>query len=297
MREGTPSRTATWVAFDRGLASIGPRAIVQDALAERLVPRAYGALLRMARRMPRITAALLRVQRALSAGVSLHIAFRTRAIDDAVEAAASRGAEQLVIVGAGLDSRAWRIAALRDVRVYEVDHPATQIYKRARVAAFAVLAKVVQYIAADLERVPLGDSLAAAGHDPTRKSVFLWEGVTMYLTRAAIETTLATIAARSAPGSGLVVSYWEAPRRSLGMRLMLWALARAGEPIRSTFSRVEMKELLARHGFDMVADGGTREWAGRYLPGAFRETPERVIWGERAPLPNEGSFAQMPTTM
>jgi methyltransferase (TIGR00027 family) len=139
----------------------------------------------------------------------------------------------------------------------------------------------VDFIEVDLERAPLGESLDRAGQDPAKKSVFLWEGVTMYLSEAAVESTLAAIAGRSAPGSGLIMSYWEPPRPTPAMRFRLWALSKVGEPIRSTFTRERMQAMLAHHGFERVDDGGTVEWSARYLPGRFLSTPERVIWAER----------------
>ena len=129
---------------------------------------------------------------------------RTVAIDDAVRAAA---APQVVILGAGLDGRAWRMPELRDAVVFEVDHPDSQREKRARVAALQPVARDIRFVPVDFTRDRLDDALAAAGHDATRPTTWIWEGVVMYLELADIEATLSVIARRSAPRSRLIVLY------------------------------------------------------------------------------------------
>ena len=136
--------------------------------------------------------------RMLSLGMVDHVSLRTAAIDDSVSASVAAGCEQLVILGAGLDGRAWRLEALRDVEVFEVDHPATQAEKRRRVARLAPRAREVRFVAVDFERQRLADRLAAAGHDATRATCWIWEGVTPYLVAPAIESTLHDIGDRSA---------------------------------------------------------------------------------------------------
>ena len=130
---------------------------------------------------------------------------RTIAID---EARARRAASpQVVILGAGLDGRAWRMPELRDVTVFEVDHPDSQREKQARAAALPRIAREVRFVPVDFTHDRLDDALAAAGHDPARPTTWIWEGVVMYLERADIEATLRVIQRRSAPGSHLVVLY------------------------------------------------------------------------------------------
>ena len=117
---------------------------------------------------------------------------RTVAIDDAVRAAT---APQVVILGAGLDGRAWRMPELRDVTVFEVDHPDSQRVKRARVSALEPVARDIRFVPVDFTRDRLDDALAAAGHDATRATTWIWEGVVMYLELSDIDATLSVIAA------------------------------------------------------------------------------------------------------
>src|SRR5499427_3378297 len=173
---------------------------------------------------------------------------RTVAIDDAVRGAAS---PQLVILGAGLDGRAWRMPELGGTTVFEVDHPDTQREKRERVAALTRAARDVRFASVDFTRDNLDDALAATGHDPILMTTWLWEGVVMYLAPADIEATLAVIRRRSAAGSRLIIAY-HSP--ALMLRLIGPIVRRMGEPLRSAFTANEMREMLARYGFGVVWD-------------------------------------------
>ncbi|BAJ26918.1 MULTISPECIES: class I SAM-dependent methyltransferase [Kitasatospora] len=181
---------------------------------------------------------------------------RTVAIDEALR---DRPAGQLVILGAGLDTRAWRLDALAGTDVWEVDHPASQRDKRDRLAAAGAdpAARSVRFTAVDFATDDLGAALAAAGHDPSAPTSWLWEGVVPYLTRDQVRDTLAALAARTAPGSALVLNY-QAPslKATAGRRLtrLLGDPATAGEPWRSLWRPGRMAALLADHGLRVTAD-------------------------------------------
>jgi methyltransferase (TIGR00027 family) len=200
---------------------------------------------------------------------------RTVTIDDAVRAAP---AEQVVILGAGLDGRAWRMAELAGAAVYEVDHPASQQDKRQRVAGLSQVAGALHWVPVDFSRDRLGDALNAAGHRADVPTTWVWEGVVAYLTRPEVEATVGALAACSAAGSSLVVNY-QAPSIAAGAgrivaRGML-ALARSpglwtDEPRRSAWTAPKMAALLARHGFRVTGDEDTLAIAGR-LPMTIRQ--------------------------
>jgi methyltransferase (TIGR00027 family) len=203
------------------------------------------------------------------------------AIDVAVRATA---APQVVILGAGLDGRAWRMPELSDSVVFEVDHPDTQREKMSRAAALSPLAREVRFVPVDFTRDRLDERLAAAGHDPTRPTTWIWEGVVMYLTRPEIDATLTVIAQRSTPGSRLIIAY-AAP--SLLLYLLRVLLRRVGEPIRSVFTAATMKSLLAPHGLAVVSDEDVPTLA-RSLPAAASKTARklkhlRIVVAERLP--------------
>jgi methyltransferase (TIGR00027 family) len=194
---------------------------------------------------------------------------RTVAIDDAVRAA---GSPQLVILGAGLDGRAWRMPELADAIVFEVDHPDSQREKRSRVASLAQAAREVRFVPVDFERDGLDAALAAAGHDPARPTTWIWEGVVMYLTPADVEKTLAVVARRSAAGSRLIVLY-HSP--AVILRLVGLLVRRLGEPLRSTFTPPAMRALLAQHGFAVIHDDDLPTLAAPLSAELARET--RVV--------------------
>src|SRR5262245_41488904 len=173
---------------------------------------------------------------------------RTVAIDEAIRAAAS---PQVVILGAGLDGRAWRMSELAGVIVFEVDHPDSQRQKRARVAPLQQTAREVRFVPIDFTRDRLEEALAAAGHDPSRPTTWIWEGVVMYLERADIEATRHVVEARSAPESRLVVLYTSP---SMIRQMVGFFLRWVGEPFRSSFTADEMRALLASSGFAVVKD-------------------------------------------
>jgi methyltransferase (TIGR00027 family) len=187
----------------------------------------------------------------------------------------------MVILGAGLDSRAYRLESLRSTTVFEVDHPKVQTYKRARVAALTQVAKAVRFVGVDFEHDDLASALTAAGHDPSAPTFFLWEGVAMYLTRAAIDATLATLASRASQGSTLVLSYWVPPDDSVRGRALMLLVKSGREPIRTLVSPDELARIVAAHGFDVIRDGGTADWGSHYLGRSVSGPPERLAVAER----------------
>ena len=184
---------------------------------------------------------------------------RTVAIDDAVRA---RPGPQVVILGAGLDGRAWRMPELAGVAVFEVDRAATQADKRERAAGLP--GQPPTFVAVDFAHDRLGPALAAAGHRADLATTWIWEGVVPYLTRTAVDATTAAVAASSAPGSRLVVNY-QTPSiaarfgRVVARALMVSTGRRsfwAREPWRSTWTPAAMARLLTRHGFTVTTDQG-----------------------------------------
>jgi methyltransferase (TIGR00027 family) len=163
------------------------------------------------------------------------------------------GATQYVILGAGLDTFAERVTT--GIRVFEVDHPATQHWKRRRLAARGVPEKVT-FVAVDLESDALHDRLVGAGFDPEVPAVVSWLGVLPYLTPPAIAETLAVLGG-FAPGTQLVADYLlpEGLRDEAGesyVELVAAATAERGEPWRTYLRPDEATALLHRHGFGEV---------------------------------------------
>lgn len=189
------------------------------------------------------------------------VALRTVAVDDAVRAGAN---PQLVILGAGLDGRAWRMSELADVDVFEVDHPASQQDKRERAAALQPTAGSLRFSPADFTQVDLGTALDSAGHQDSRPTTWVLEGVIPYLTQDAAATTVAAVAARSAPGSRLVVTYQTGSPQGAFARMLARAflvLIGRGDPManesrRSSWSPKSVHSLMADAGLQLSADIG-----------------------------------------
>ena len=198
---------------------------------------------------------------------------RARFAEDIVEQAAASGIGQYVILGAGLDSFAYRRDDLLGrLRVFEVDHPGTQSWKRRRLAGLGVEfpARLV-FAPVDFERQTLRDGLEQAGLDFGQQAVFSWVGVTMYLTLEAIHATLATMA-QGRPGTRVVLTYNQPPTALTGSTAQIAATfarlaAEMGEPFISRFLPGEMAQLLHEHGFGQITDFGPDEARAAYFPG------------------------------
>ncbi len=279
MKAGHASKTALRVAMGRALADrlkLTPRFVDPVAL-EWLPEPERERVLRFPSAPPRSLRERWRYGEAL-AGANM-MAARSVEVDDAVRAAK---ADQVVILGAGHDTRAWRMNELSDATVFEVDHPDTQREKRVRLGERAPRAKAVHFVPVDFTRDSLDEALARAGHVPSRPTTWVWEGVVMYLTRQDIEATLRVIEQRSAPQSRLVIVY-VAP--ALMVVLLAPLVSRMGEPLRSVFRPRTLSALLTRHGFRATRDVGVAEVASSMsltLPaGGLTARHLRIVTAER----------------
>jgi methyltransferase (TIGR00027 family) len=287
MREGTPSRTAAWVAAARSLGSVLPP-------EARLADDPYG--LKFADYLPqgrgRAGALAVKWIWPLRAWV-MYMQVRTRVLDDILLSFVAGGGRQVVLLGAGYDCRALRFArALEGATVFEVDHPATQGHKR-RVLAAAPAS--VRYVSWDFEARPMRElpsALAAAGHDAARPSLTIWEGVTMYLTPDAIDASVRAVRAYSGTGSQLAITYFTRDmleKPSAIRTMMSVVVAQAGEPFRFGWHPGELPGWLAARGFALDRDLSIGEEARRLLP------PKEARWvpdrGQRIALARTESIA------
>jgi len=218
----------------------------------------------------RVKAGESRARRFASRASRAFMVARSRYAEDELARAIGRGATQYVILGAGLDTFAYRNPHPAALRVFEVDFPATQEWKRARLAAAGIAApESLTFAPVDFETQSLADGLAAAGFDRGKISFFSWLGVTMYLTREAMRTTLSFIASLPA-GSGVVFDY-AVPRDKLNwfgrfvFDRMSARVAAAGEPFRLFFEPQALEAELKELGFGAVEDVGAPELNARYF--------------------------------
>ncbi len=252
-----PSRTAAGVAWLRAAHQIvdDPPRILDDPIAPRLLGGA-GQRALVERRAELFEPGVLALRS--------HVLLRSRYSEDRLAAAASRGVDQFVILGAGLDTFAYRQPGwAAGMRIFEVDQPSSQAVKRDRLARAGIeVPSNVTYAAVDFESEDLMTGLVRCGVDPTRQVFISWLGVSMYLTGAAVAAVFRTIAAF--PAATELVFTFAQPRRP-GPSLADRAAA-VGEPWLSYFGPDELRDALTDAGFTAVDFLGGAA-AARYFAG------------------------------
>lgn len=285
MEATTPSRTALVTALMRSLhGRLDPLPLLQDPWGERLVPgNVREAFARRAlERLPEAERAAAAADLPAFADRALRIASsytgvitRSRFTEDALHAAVARGVRQYVLVGAGFDSYALRVpAAGKDLRIYEVDHPATQSFKLRRFEEAGIARPAAaRFLAADLAEEDLAAVLARSDFDPRAPAFFSWLGLTMYLTREANEQALRGIARCAAAGSELVFTYIdalmfrpEAGEAYVRFERLRREVAAIGEPFLCGFDPATLAQELAALGFDLLEDLSDTDVVARYDP-------------------------------
>jgi methyltransferase (TIGR00027 family) len=261
------------MALFRALESARPPStrLLGDAFAATVLPLPGRMILTLAR-WPLLASAITTLVDRLWPGARTSGIARTRLIDDWTTAAVGGGACQAVILGAGFDSRAWRLPALAGVPVFELDHPATSQQKRRRlIAAGLDPARVVQ-VAIDFDRQPLAEALSGSGFERRRRTVVVWEGVTNYLSADAVDSVLRW-ASSLATGSTLAFTYVHSgvlaePKAFDGADRILASVARSGETWTYGIDPTQLESRLRSLGLTLVEDLGADEYRSRYWQGS-----------------------------
>lgn len=271
MQLGKPSLTAWGAAAHRAAHQVLEEGhIFSDPLALRILGQDAEAVARDAAEHPS------------RLGMRLFIAARTRFAEDSLTAAVANGVRQLVILGAGLDTYAYRGPCAGRLHIFEVDHPATQAWKRERLAeATIAIPSSLTFAPVDFERQTLHEGLAAAGFDPAQQTFFTWLGVVPYLTEDAIWSTLSFIVGLP-QGSHVVFDYSDPPH-TLSPEMRAYHDRRAarvgaiGESWVTYFEADKLREKLLMLGFTEIEDLGPPQIAARYFPNL--EGPRRERGG------------------
>lgn len=259
MQNGQPSRTALAAAVQRAAhQTLEGGSIFKDPVARVMLGRDADALINVISGDP--------AQRQMR----IFLAARSRFAEDCLDAAVARGVRQLVVLGAGLDTFALRNPhAALGLRIFEVDHPATQAWKRDRLreSNFAV-PETLTFAPVDLASQSLAEELEAAGFQAARPAFFCWLGVVPYLRREAISAILGYIA--TLPGSEVVFDYSEplenySPERRANVAAVAERTAAMGEPWLSYFDPAGIANDLRGQGFAELEDLGLADIAVRYL--------------------------------
>jgi methyltransferase (TIGR00027 family) len=207
MEEGKPSFTAEIDAVIRDVETQKPESerLCYDPFARGFV----GATKRITGRIPPLRKLALWYLERKHPFILDCIPSRTRYIDEYLNECIDDGIEQLIILGAGYDSRAYRTERLKgEVTVFEVDHPATQKRKIEKVQKIlSPLPSNVVYVSIDFDKEKLSERLFQSGYDKNKKSLFIWEGVTPLITAEAVDETLHFVARNSGPGSSIIFNY------------------------------------------------------------------------------------------
>ncbi|MBO0855990.1 MAG: class I SAM-dependent methyltransferase [Nocardia sp.] len=262
--EKAASRTAILVCQGRAVADdrLAP-GYFHDPIAIRLLREDERAAVRRAREEAPPTGWRERMEYELLTATSAVLATRTVAIDEELRAAGNR---QVVLLGAGLDGRAWRLRdagrPATEIHLFEVDHPASQSDKRARARDLEPVIADLTYVPVEFGRDDPAVELAAAGHRDDIATSWVWEGVLPYLTRPQVDSTLTAVRARSAAGSRVIATYPTPNRFAVLGRAGMRVFSRlsggrdplADEPHLSAWSPQQMRETVSRHGFEVTSD-------------------------------------------
>jgi len=255
-----PSRTALRVALRRAAHQVydAKPLVFEDALAVRILGTEFADELKKTE---------TRVRKPASAALRAFLVARSRYAEDCLATAYARGVRQYCVLGAGLDTFGLR-NGYEALRVFEVDHPTTQVWKRGLLERNGIrVPESLTLVPMDFEQESVGDRLVASGFEMGEPVLFAWLGVVPYLTEGAFRETLGLIAGRPA-GSGVVMDYGQ-PREAVPLfeRMERDSLASrvalAGEPFRLFFRPEEMRAELA--GFGAVEDLGTEELNRQYF--------------------------------
>ncbi len=257
MRRSHASITAQNMVLHRAIEAMNPT-------RERVCDDPYAFYFLSSRQVKRLKCPLrLTIGRWLMSrifpGVHGAVVTRVRFIDEYLDACLDQGLEQLVILGAGYDTRAYRFKALeRQAIVFEVDHPATQQVKREKLRLiFNGSPQHVVYIPMDLAADSLGERLFENGYDRRKKTLFILEGLIMYLTRAVVDGVLHFIATHAGGGSGVVfdclpASVIDGTHQAREGRAMCRYVRRKGEPFLFGLDAEELKAFLKARNFDRI---------------------------------------------
>lgn len=206
-------------------------------------------------------------------GTQNSIVARVRYFDDFVKKSLAEGVEQLVILGAGYDTRAYRIEGLESIKVFEVDHPATQAYKIQKIKEIlGGLPGHVAYVPADIAAGEMGPGLAGQGYGPSKKTLFLMEGLIYYLPPEVVDATLAFVVGNSGKGSSVLFDYFPKSMADgtcadeLGRRIAD-RVRKYGEPLLFGIGEGEAESFLLQRGFSHAQDVPAEEYKNAYYHG------------------------------
>jgi methyltransferase (TIGR00027 family) len=241
-----------------------------DHLAARFITP--GLKLTALAKVPGLRRFVARVAERVIPGAYYYEIARVKYMDELLLGELERGISQLVVLGAGFDTRAYRFEdRLRGVRTYEVDHPVTARLKRERlVHIFGELPAHVEFVEIDFTTQELDERLAAHGYDPAEPTFFIWSGVVPYLTADAVDAVFAFIARQGSPLTSVVFDYvyremLDGTRSYYGAEELKRRVEKTGEPLLFGIPEGEIEAFLAKRGLTLESHHPRAELAERFL--------------------------------
>jgi methyltransferase (TIGR00027 family) len=272
MKRNTASRTAQYMALFRAIETARPpeKRLFDDPYATLFLDPSL-RLVAAASSLPIVGSLIPRlVHRQAPGAISSGIA-RTKYIDDLVEKTVTEGVEQVIILGAGFDTRALRLQCLKTTHVVEIDHPDTAKFKLARlVSSLGTLPRNVTYHQVDFNNRSLDEIDDACNIDLNLPTTMIWEGVTNYLTPAGIDATF-LFTRKFTAGLHLVFTYvdrqvLEHPEEFVGAEKLFKKLRANQEEWTFGFAPKELPDDMRRFGLTLIADSNATDYRTRYMP-------------------------------
>jgi methyltransferase (TIGR00027 family) len=279
-------KTALRLAYYRAIEAYQPEReqLFEDGISRELMPNSWKVSL-----LPGVRHAIVTFTEQFAPGIMGSIYCRTRYIDDVLRNALRQGVDQVVILGAGFDARAYRICKMKQTHVFEVDLPEVQRLKQTFVARkFGQLPAHVTFVPIDFEHQDPDEVMATAGFRTGLKTFFIWEGVTQYLRADAVDRTFRYIARAAAAGSKLVFTYVQQEfidRTAHSTPEQMLASAASQDEIPPWifgFDPCRLAEYLNHRGLDLVGEVGASDFQARYLKPRRRQM--NIFKGERVAL-------------
>jgi len=279
MEPNTASRTAEYMAFYRAMESARPgnKRLFTDPFAIHFLRPALGKAAWLSR-IPYVAAAVAWYADHRAPGARTSAIARTCLIDDVVSQALRKGLRQLVILGAGYDCRIYRLSGVSSAAAFEVDHPATLAAKLSRLRGLlARLPANTHFVEIDFGRQSLGEALHREGFDSSQPAIFVWEGVTNYLTDSAVDAVLRYVAG-CAVGSCLVFTYVHRDALNGSGRFpdaakIMSNVTELGEPWTFGLIPEDLPSYLRERGLQLIRDDGASDYRHTY----FGEAADSMI--------------------
>jgi methyltransferase (TIGR00027 family) len=250
--------------------------VLHDPYSDRLLPPGLKAL-RRAANLPFVGRGLTAFIDRRWPGMRSSVVARTRLMDDWLSDAIRDDGDQVVMLGAGLDTRAWRLPALARTMVYEFDHPSTSAAKQLRLARWHADVRRVRFVQVDFDRERFADRLAESGFDDLRRTVVVWDGVTNYLQPAAVDAVIRWVGSLAKTSQFIFTCIHagalDGSVRFTGVDRLKRTLGRSGEPWTFGLRPEAVADYLAERGLRLIADQG----AADYRPQIMGEAARRIV--------------------